>query len=83
MIQIIATLLTLAIAILSVTIGWAIIAQNQAAILSALAGRGAFPDMISPDAGPAALVPFIPRSQKRTVRRQAHTRRAENWSRAA
>lgn len=83
MIQIIATLLTIAIFALSLAISWALITQNQTAILSALAGRGAFPDTLSPDTGPAALIPFTPRGKNRLVRRHAHVHAAQQWSRAA
>lgn len=83
MIQVIATLLTLAIAALSLGISWAMITQNQTAILSALAGRGAFPNMISPDTSPAALAPFNPRSKMRHARRNSPARAPQHWSHAA
>lgn len=83
MIQVIATLLILAIAILSLGISWAMITQNQAAILSALAGRGAFPNNLSPDTSPAALAPFSPRSKMRPARRHSPARALQNWSHAA
>ncbi len=83
MIQITATLLIVAIGCISVAISWAMIAQNQSAILSALAGRGAFPQTLSPDTGPAVIMPLPPRSKYRAARRPVRTRAAQNWSRAA
>lgn len=83
MIHIAISLSILAIGALSLTVITLMLKQNEAAIRSALLGRGAFPVKLSPDTGPAARLSIVPRGKGRPAPRRLHGNRAPQWSHAA
>lgn len=83
MVHIATSLVFLVIGTLSLGLILAMLQQNQAPILSALAGRGAFPALPSPESGPSARMTFTLRSKKPATARRRDRRMAPQWSHAA
>lgn len=74
MVQVAAALLFVLAAGLGVTVILAMFQNNENAILSALAGEGAFPIAVGPEKGPAAQIILLRRSgSRRDAPRPAHT----------
>ena len=76
--QVATSLIFAAAAAISISTIVIMLKQNGAAILSALAGHGAFPAPTSPEKGPSAHVVYVARPSRRTAQRVSRfTNRAE------
>lgn len=83
MMQVTTSLLFVAAAIASLAAILAMLKNNQSAIFSALAGRGAFPMATTPEKGPAAQIIYVARPARRTAQRGKALTAAAPWSHAA
>lgn len=69
MLQVATSLIFAVAACMGLAVIIAMLKQNSSAILSALAGHGAFPVQPSPETGPAAELGHILRPSRRSARR--------------
>lgn len=83
MMQVATALLFVVAAIVSLAAIIAMLKNNQFAIVSALAGRGAFPKTPAPEKGPAAQIVYAVRPVRRAEQRGYPVVAAHRWNRAA
>lgn len=81
MLQVTTSLIFAAAACAGIGVIFTMLKHNGAAILSALAGHGAFPANPSPEKGPSAHMVFISRPSRRTVRRRANVSHTSDLAR--